>query len=181
MIVDSAEEEKRKHPIHPTHPTKKEQEPQEEPKKPDEPEEPEKEPDKEEARMSMTAAEFQQVIQAVIKEARKPVVDERTVARQKRTREHNQMLQRDQREMLINRFRNCNHMQLPGSVLSGCAAIAWATQSDGRKRGTCQHCGTIFSPLKEECLADEIWQAYPMLVRLPTHPAGNINNIFQSA
>jgi len=157
------------------------------PKQPDpepEPEEPDKEKEPEETpadRISMTSRELQQFMQLVIKEARRPVIDEKVVARQKHTREHNQMLRRDQRNMLIQRFRNCNHMQNPGSVMSGCAAIAWATQSDGKKRGTCQHCGTVFSPIKEECLADEIWKAYPMLVRLPTHPAGNVNTIFQSA
>jgi hypothetical protein len=161
------------------HPQPKEP-PQPEPAPPEEPKEPEPEPQPS-ARVAFTAGEFQQVIQAVIKEARKPVVDERTLARQKRTREHNQMLARDQREMLINRFRSCNHMQMPGSVMTGCASIAWATQSDGKRRGTCQHCGTVFSPVREECLSEEIWKAYSMLVRLPTHPAGNINNIFQSA
>ena len=166
----------------PQRPAKKE--PQPEPKEaPDKSEEePEEKPaDDEQARVSMTAAQFQQIMQVVVKEARKPVVDERTLARQQRTREHNQALARDQREMLINRFRSCNHMQMPGSVMTGCACIAWATQSDGKKRGTCQHCGTIFSPVREECLSEEIWRAYSMLVRLPTHPAGNINSIFQSA
>jgi hypothetical protein len=96
-------------------------------------------------------------------------------------REHNRMLQRDQRDMLLARFRSCNHMQYPGSVMTGCSCIGWATQSDGKKRGTCQHCGTVFSPVREECIADEVWQAYSMLVRVPTHPGGNINSIWQSA
>lgn len=161
----------------PPHPEKREPEPEE---KPDKEEEPEEKPDEQE-RVSLTAAQFQQIMQAVVKEARKPVVDDITLARRKRTREQNQLLAVDQREMLINRFHNCNHMQMPGSVMTGCSCIAWATQSDGRKRGTCQHCGTIFSPIREECLSEEIWRAYSMLVRLPTHPAGNINNVFQSA
>lgn len=160
------------------HPEKREPEPEEEPDKEKEPEEkPEKEPE----RVSLTAAQFQQIMEAVVKEARKPVVDDITLARRKRTREQNQLLALDQREVLINRFRSCNHMQMPGSVMTGCSCIAWATQSDGKKRGTCQHCGTIFSPVREECLSDEIWQSYSMYVRLPTHPAGNINSIFQSA
>lgn len=177
------DEEVAKHPsqqpIHPQHPGKREPEPEKQPEKP--PEEPEEKPEPKEASVSLTAVQFQQIMEAVIKEARKPVVDEMTVARRKRTREHNRMLAKDQRDMLINRFRNCNHMQMPGSVMTGCACIAWATQSDQKKRGTCQHCGTIFSPMREECLSDEIWHAYAQLVRLPTHPAGNINSIFQSA
>lgn len=157
------------------HPEKTEPEPEEKPDKDEE--EPEEKPVEKELNISITTNQFQQLV----RELRKPVVDEITLARRKRTREHNQLLERDQREMLINRFHNCNHMQMPGSVMTGCSCIAWATQSDGRKRGCCQHCGTIFSPLREECLSDEIWHAYSMLVRLPTHPAGNINSIFQSA
>jgi hypothetical protein len=88
---------------------------------------------------------------------------------------------RDQQKMLAARFESCNHMQLPGSVMTGCSCIAWATQSDGKKRGTCQHCGTVFSSVREECASQEIWEAYKMLVRLPTHPTGNINTVFQSA
>lgn len=131
--------------------------------------------------VSMTAEQFREIMQAIIFEARKPIIDEMKVAQTKRMREHNRQMQQDNREMLLARFRSCNHMQLPGSVMTGCSCIAWATQSDGKRRGTCQHCGTMFSPNKEECLSEEIWRAYPMLVRVPTHPGGNINSIFQSA
>lgn len=131
--------------------------------------------------LSMTPEQFESLLARVISETRKPVIDEMKVAQQKRTREHNRQMQKDNRQMQLNRFYNCNHMQLPGSVMSGCAAIAWATQSDGKRRGVCQHCGTLFSPERSECVSDEIWQAYKMLVRLPTHPSGNINNVFQSA
>lgn len=166
-------------PEHPRKPT--------EPRKPDDPgvpgDEPQPEPYEKTAppQVAFTADQFQSIISTVIQEARKPVRDERTVARLKRMKEHNRAMQKDSRQMLIARFHNCNHMQMPGSVMTGCACIAWATQSDGIKRGTCQHCGTIFSSKREECLSDEIHEAYKMLVRLPTHPAGNINSIFQSA
>ncbi|PWT73643.1 MAG: hypothetical protein C5B60_07930 [Chloroflexi bacterium] len=156
------------------------------PPEPVEPEEEPVEPDKEKEPehatvVSMTSVQFQQMIQAVIAESRKPVVDEKKLAQQVRMREHNRMLASDQRKMLITRFYSCNHMQLPGSVMTGCSAIAWANQSDGKRRGTCMHCGTIFSSERSECISDEIWQAYKMLVRLPTHPAGNIETVFQSA
>jgi hypothetical protein len=131
--------------------------------------------------MKLNANDFKELISTVIAEARKPVKDERLMARIKRMREHNRAMQGDQREMLYSRFKNCNHMQLPGSVMTGCSCIAWATQSDGKRRGTCQHCGTIFSSERAECLNDEIWEAYKTLVRLPTHPAGNFNHVFQSA
>lgn len=129
----------------------------------------------------MTGEQFRDLLSSVILEARRPVLDEKKVNQQKRMREHNRMIMRDQRKMLAARFNGCNHMQLPGSVMSGCSCIAWATQSDGKRRGTCQHCGTIFSSERSECASQEIWEAYRMLVRLPTHPAGNINQVFQAA
>lgn len=158
-----------------------------EPREPKEPKEPnhktpepsrEKEPDEETKNVvAMTESQFFQLVT----ELRKPVINPQLESRRKRTREHNRALMRDQVKMVRNRFLGCNHMQLPGSVMTGCSVIAWATQSDGRKRGICQHCGTIFSSVRSECASQEIFDAYPMLVRLPTHPAGNINSVFQSA
>lgn len=126
-------------------------------------------------------SKFEQAMGTAIAEARKPIRDERVIARLQRMKEHNHAMQKDQRETLIARFHNCNHMQLPGSVMTGCSCIAWATQSDQKKRGVCQHCGTIFSSERSECLNDEIYESYKMMVRMPTHPAGNFNTIFQSA
>jgi hypothetical protein len=166
----------------------------EEPEKKEPVEEPEETPDEKEPEsepagsVSMSAHQFQTFIDQfqagllnVIGEARKPVIDAQKLEQQLRMREHNRLLAKDAREMLITRFRSCNHMQLPGSVMSGCSCIAWATQDDKVRRGVCQHCGTVFSPKREECIADEIWQAYGLLARIPTHPAGNINSVFQSA
>jgi hypothetical protein len=163
----------------PIHPGKSEPEKQ----KPDKDEEKE---DKEKVErafttVSMSAQQFKDVIAAVIYEARKPVRDERAVEQQAQMRERNRMLAKDSRDLQIARYRSCNHMQLPGTSVSGCSCIAWATQDDKVRRGTCQHCGTCFSPKREECLSDEIWQAYGLLIRIPTHPAGNINTVFQSA
>lgn len=152
-----------------------------EPDKEDEKEDKEKEKEKTFTTVSMSAKQFQDVIAAVIYESRKPVRDERLVEQQARMREHNRMLAKDTRDMAIARFHSCNHMQLPGTAVSGCSCIAWATQDDKVRRGTCQHCGTCFSPIREECISDEIWRAYPLLIRIPTHPAGNINTVFQSA
>jgi hypothetical protein len=148
------------------------------PKPPKDPNEPEEDEPPAAARsVSMTRDQFERFVQ----EMRKPVRDERAIARQQRTREHNRQLALDNIRVRIDRFHSCNHMQSPGSVMTGCSCIAWATQSDGKKRGTCQHCGTVFSAERSECLSKEIWEAYKMLVRLPTHPAGNINLTSTSA
>jgi hypothetical protein len=127
--------------------------------------------------VSMTEAQFLMLVQ----ELRKPTVNPQLEARRKRTREHNRALMKDSSKMLQSRFLGCNHMQFPGSVMTGCSVIAWGTQSDHKMRGICQHCGTIFSPVRSECASQEIFEAYPMLVRMPTHPGGNINTVFQSA
>lgn len=154
-----------------------------EPTRPQEPDpaEPKQPPKSEEeagaSSLSLSTAQFQFLCDML----RRPMVDPKKEAQIKRMREHNRRLRQDTLAMIIARFHSCNHMQMPGSVLSGCAVIAWATQTDGIKRGTCQHCGTIFSPKRSECASKEIWEAYPMLVRIPTHPGGNINNIFMGA
>lgn len=154
--------------------------PQPQPQPPHKPPEPEPE-EPSEKRIALTKREFQELIATAIAEGRKPVRDERAEERQKRWREHNRMMRKDRLQVAVAHFNSCNHMHLPGSVLSGCSVIAWATQSDGVKRGHCPHCGTDFSPIRKECISDEIWKAYANLVRIPTHPGGHINSIFMSA
>lgn len=189
-MLASPHEPEKPHPPHPPEKPPQPKRPDEEPEPKPEPEHQPKEPP--EATAPQAAAftvadiermmnKFDETMATAIREARKPIRDERAIARMQRMKEHNHQMQKDAREMLIARFRNCNHMQLPGSVMTGCSCIAWATQSDGIKRGTCQHCGTIFSSKREECLNQEVWESYKMLVRMPTHPAGNFNTIFQSA
>ena len=161
----------------PPDPHERPHDPAREPHKPPEtvPSEPES------STVAMSADQFQRIMVSVIQEARKPIVDERAVQARERMKAQNRRLRVDRQAMLLAKFHSCNHMQMPGSVMTGCACIAWAIQSDNVKRGTCQHCGTKFSPILEECDHPEIWEAYKYLVRLPTHPAGNINNIFQTA
>jgi hypothetical protein len=125
--------------------------------------------------------QVQAMMQMLIAESRKPVRDPIKEQQTARMKEHNRQGLKDQRDMKIAKFQNCNHMQRPGSILTGCSAIAWATQSDGITRGFCQHCGTGFSPRKEECISQEIWEAYKHLIRIPTHPAGNVSYTFQNA
>lgn len=121
------------------------------------------------------------MMQMLIAESRKPVIDPIKENQKARMKEHNKRGLDDARQVKINKFNNCSHMQRPGSILTGCSAVAWATQSDGITRGHCQHCGTFFSPKKDECLSEEIWAAYKHMIRIPTHPAGNINYTFQNA
>lgn len=161
------------------------QEPDPKPPSPPEPEEPEpdkEEPEKEPAgQMAAMMAKFEQALDTAISAARRPVINEQEERQKRRMKEHMRQLAKDEAVLSQNKFRMCSHMQYPGSVMTGCSVIAWATQSDGVRRGTCMHCGTIFSPKREECQSDEIWEAYRTLVRIPTHPGGNVNSVFQNA
>lgn len=131
--------------------------------------------------VNLSLEQFQMLMSTIAAEFRKPVVDEMKAKQQKRMKDQNRSAIKDKNEFLMAKFRNCSHMQRPGSILTGCSAVAWATQSDGRVRGTCQHCGTLFSPVKDECLHAEIAEAYKQLIRIPTHPAGNVNFDWQHA
>ena len=116
----------------------------------------------------------QAMLQALLAESRKPVIDPIKEQQKARMKEHNRALQKDAHQIKINRFQNCTHMQRPGSILTGCSAIAWATQSDGVVRGFCQHCQTLFSPVAGECASKEIHESYNSWRRVPTHPSGNV-------
>lgn len=149
--------------------------------KPGEPREPHKKPGPEEEPEQVVHAMTEEQFERLLLAVRSPVIDPRVEARKKHMKEHNQRMQADDREMKRRLAKGCNHMQAPGSVLTGCSLVAWGNQSDGKRRGCCQRCGTIFSPVRSECLSQEIWQAYTQMVQTPTHPAGNMNTIFQSA
>lgn len=125
--------------------------------------------------VAIPASQVAEMMRVLLQEARKPVIDPIKEKQKQRMREHNKELQKDALQVKLNKFHNCNHMQRPGSAYNGCSAIAWATQSDGITRGPCQHCGTFFSPKKEECISEEVWEAYKHFIRIPTHPAGHIS------
>src|SRR5260221_819899 len=131
--------------------------------------------------VNITLDQFQMMMQMIVAESRKPVRDEMKESQKKRMQDSNRNSIRDKNAFLLDKFLSCSHMQRPGSILTDCSAVAWATQSDAKDRGTCQHCGTLFSPVREECLHQEIWEAYKHLIRIPTHPAGNVNYDFQHA
>lgn len=131
--------------------------------------------------VNVSLEQFQMMMTFIAQELRKPVVDPIKEQQRQRMKEHNKVMRKDALEVLLNRFRGCNHMQLPGGAYTGCCCVAWGTQSDGKVRGVCQHCNTLFSPVREECLHQEIWEMYQHLRRLPTHPSGNVSYTFQQA
>ncbi len=67
------------------------------------------------------------------------------------------------------RAHNCTHMR--NDLTS---AIAWARQSDGVTRGPCMHCGTLFSPIRGECVSQEIFDSYKERIRIPSSRADSV-------
>lgn len=125
----------------------------------------------------------------VIEEIRKPVHDPIKEAQQKRAKETQEAGQRAYWQSLQNRAVNCSHLREDSS-----SAIAWAEQSDTYadypdlckalnvvganqmahlRRGHCQHCQTLFSPRREECVSDEVHKRYNEMIRIPTGRGSN--------
>ena len=75
---------------------------------------------------------------------------------------------------LISRAENCPGNHRRSNMTS---AIAWAKQSDNATRGVCQHCFTIFSPYRNECCSDAVYEQYKELVRVPTNTTDSVNYI----
>jgi len=184
MIMETAESKPKPQP--PRQPHRSQEPDPVSPPEPPPPEDPgngdnEEEKPKEKEQLVAMMDKFQAALETAIVAARKPIINEQDERQKRRMKEHMRQLQKDEAILSQNKFRMCSHMQYPGSVLTGCSVIAWATQSDGVRRGTCMHCGTIFSPNRSECKSDEIWESYKTLVRIPTHPGGNVNSVFQNA
>jgi hypothetical protein len=133
--------------------------------------------------VSIPFEQFQVFMQTLLTESRKPPIDEMKERQKARMKAQNRSSIKDKEKFLLQKFYNCSHMQRPGSILTGCSAVAWATQSDALVRGSCQHCGSLFSPRLEECIPchPDVHAAYKELIRIPTHPAGNVRFDWQHA
>ena len=132
----------------------------------------------------------------VIEEIRKPVHDEIKEKQAERAKATQQASQKAFWATLEHRALNCSHLRENGS-----SCIAWAEQSDTYgdypdlceknqlfprgitgaslqahiKRGACQHCQTLFSPRREECVCEEIWLKYHDLLRIPSGMGQGVN------
>lgn len=123
--------------------------------------------------VNLTLDQFQTLMQTLIAESRKPVIDPLQVSQKQRMKESNRIGIENKRKHQLAKFRMCNHMQR--GPYAGCCAVAWAMQSDGIVRGPCQNCGTFFSPKLEECIDPEVHEMYKHLIRIQTHPAGAVH------
>ena len=120
----------------------------------------------------------------VVDNIRKPVIDPVKEAQHERARRTKEQSEKSFWEQARNRAQNCTHLREDMS-----SAIAWAEQSDvyadypdlceAKKitgaaqqtrlmRGTCQHCQTLFSPRREECVSDFVYENYSAMRRIPT-------------
>jgi hypothetical protein len=121
------------------------------------------------ARMNESQVMFAEKLAQAIEVARKPPVSEFHEKQQARAHEAKLQAQKAYWEGQILRAENCSHQREDQS-----SAIAWARQSDGVTRGICQHCPALFSPRREECLTEEIWQQYKEKLRIPTQRGNSV-------
>jgi len=110
-------------------------------------------------------------LKAILAEMRKPVVDPIKEAQQQRAAQSKQQAEDAYWSGMIFKAENCpsSHLREDGS-----SAIAWATQSDGKIRGVCQHCNTLFSPTRKECVSEAVWKAYGELRRIPSSRGNSV-------
>jgi hypothetical protein len=73
---------------------------------------------------------------------------------------------------LVSRFEQCNHLR---EDLTCC--VSWAIQSDGKQRGYCSHCGVVFSPVRNECASQAIFDKYKEIIRIPCSKGSSVNYV----
>lgn len=128
------------------------------------------------ATMTVPMEFFGQLIQTlstsmkqIVEEIRKPPHDPIREAQMERARKTKEQAEKFYWEALNNRAKNCTHQREDMT-----SAIAWAQQSDAKVRGTCQHCQTVFSPVREECISQEVFEQYSDLRRIPTQRGSGV-------
>lgn len=84
---------------------------------------------------------FQQAMQTLVTEMRKPPIDPIKEAQKKREQETKDANLKAYWERKAQKKKNCSHSRQDGTCV-----IAWATQSDGIMRGYCPNCDSTFSP-----------------------------------
>jgi len=84
---------------------------------------------------------FQQAMQTLVTEMRKPPVDPIKEAQKKREQETKDANLKSYWERKAQKKKNCSHSRQDGTCV-----IAWATQSDNVTRGYCPNCDSTFSP-----------------------------------
>jgi hypothetical protein len=115
---------------------------------------------------------------------RRPPIDPVKEAQHARAQKAKENAEASYWKQAVGRSENCTHLREDMS-----SAIAWAEQSDTYAdypdlcerlkitgtnqmvritRGTCQHCQTLFSPRREECVSDNIHQRYNEFRRIRT-------------
>jgi hypothetical protein len=104
-----------------------------------------------------------QMLKTVVEEIRRGPIDPIKEKQKERAHAEKNRAETAFWEQVKNREANCSHAR---EDLTSC--IAWMPNSDGHIRGTCQHCFTVFSPIREECISEEVWKKYKDLRKIPT-------------
>lgn len=97
-------------------------------------------------------------LREILREVRKPVIDEELAARKERERQRNRAEQDAMHEAQQARWSACGHLREDNT-----SAIAWLRHSDDVVRGVCQRCQRPFRPDQDD---------YAHFLRIPTRAPG---------
>jgi hypothetical protein len=119
--------------------------------------------------LTLFAAKMNEGIRESIKAAREVPIDPIKEAQKARAAQTKKDAEEAHWSQLQARFLQCSHLRGDGS-----SCICWATQSDQVRRGYCPHCYCVFSPLRQECSSQEVFDMYKTVVRLPTRTQDSV-------
>ena len=94
---------------------------------------------------------FQEMMQTLVSEIRKPPYDKVKEAQKKREEETKVKALAEFWAKKAAKKKNCLHSRQDGNC-----CIAWATQSDGVTRGYCPNCDSVFTPEDGEIYTTQI-------------------------
>jgi hypothetical protein len=94
---------------------------------------------------------FQEMMQTLVTEMRKPPHDPIKEAQKKREQDTKVKALKEYWEKKAAKKRNCAHSRQDGTCV-----IAWATQSDNVTRGYCPNCDSTFTPEDGEIYRDQL-------------------------
>jgi hypothetical protein len=119
--------------------------------------------------LAMFAEKMNEGIRESIKAAREVPIDPIKEAQKARAAKTKKDAEEAHWSQLQARFLQCSHLRDDGS-----SCICWAMQSDNVQRGYCPHCYCVFSPLRQECSSQEVFEKYKDVVRLPTRTGNSV-------
>lgn len=121
--------------------------------------------------MEQQSEQQKEVIRVMVAEIRKPPHDPVKEARDARVKETKEKAEKEMWDKKRRMYTQCSHLRQDGT-----SNIAWATQSDGVKRGMCPYCSSDFSPEMTKVYPD-LADLYQKMLKVPTGRMENVRYV----